>query len=159
MQPEPFDPVIFNDNESYAKDRITGLVWHRVFNRTLYIDTDRSGVVYHSNYLRYFELGRGTLMRDASRPYKQIEQSGFFYPVVETKIRFYKALFYDDPMWIYSRPDKLEKVKIQFQYIIVHAKTKEIICKGRTLHCAQTVDGKVVGVDTKTANICKNFYK
>ena len=158
MKPKPFDPVILDGRENYIKDKNSGLIWHRVFNRTLYIDTDRSGVVYHSNYLRYFELGRGTLMRHAGRSYKQIERSGFAYPVVEANIRFFKALFYDDPFWIHTRPEKIEKVKITFQYIILHAESEEIVCKGYTVHCAQTAGGKVVGVDPETADTCKNYY-
>jgi acyl-CoA thioester hydrolase len=52
--------------------------------RTLYADTDRSQVVYHANYLRYFEFGRASLMRDAAYPYREIEESGYVYPIIST---------------------------------------------------------------------------
>ena len=51
--------------------------------RTLYADTDRSTVVYHANYLRYFEFGRASLMRDAAYPYREIEESGYVYPIID----------------------------------------------------------------------------
>ena len=54
MRPKPFKPEIYNNDERYVRDLTTGLVWHRSVYRVLYIDTDRSQVVYHSNYLRYF---------------------------------------------------------------------------------------------------------
>ena len=66
MKPKPFKPEIFNNDEKYVRDLTTGLVWHRTRHRTLYADTDRSEVVYHSNYMRYFEFGRASLMRDAA---------------------------------------------------------------------------------------------
>ena len=46
----------------------TARIWHRCETRVLYADTDRSGLVYHSNYFRFFELGRATLMRDTPYP-------------------------------------------------------------------------------------------
>jgi acyl-CoA thioester hydrolase len=50
MRPKPFKPEIYNNDEKYVRYLTTGFVWHRSQNRTLYADTDRSEVVYHSNY-------------------------------------------------------------------------------------------------------------
>ena len=66
MQPKPFKPKVLDGDPRYVRDTVGGLVWHRCKSRILYADTDRSQVVYHGNYLRYFELGRATLMRDAA---------------------------------------------------------------------------------------------
>ncbi|MDO8722888.1 MAG: hypothetical protein Q7J31_11815, partial [Syntrophales bacterium] len=66
MRPRPFRPEEFGDDDRYVRDQEAGLVWHRCRERTLYADTDRSTVVYHANYLRYFEFGRTSLMRDAA---------------------------------------------------------------------------------------------
>ena len=49
MKPKPFKPEIYSNDERYVRDLTTGLVWHRSMYRVLYIDTDRSQVVYHSN--------------------------------------------------------------------------------------------------------------
>ena len=96
-----------------------------VQTRILYADTDRSAVVYHANYLRYFEFGRASLMRDAAYPYKEIEESGYVYPIIDLGIQFYEPLYYDDPMWIHTRPAELERVKLRFDYVITHAETGE----------------------------------
>jgi acyl-CoA thioester hydrolase len=64
MRPKPFIPE-FLDKPSLVRDTNSGKIWHRCEQRTLYADTDRSQVVYHANYLRYFEFGRASLMRDA----------------------------------------------------------------------------------------------
>ncbi len=76
MRAKPFQPESYDNDERFVRDRTTGLIWHRSQLRTLYADTDRSQVVYHSNYLRYFEFGRTSLMRDLAYPYKEIEASG-----------------------------------------------------------------------------------
>ena len=75
-----------------SRDADTGLVWHCCTQRTLYADTDRSSVVYHANYLRYFEFGRTSLMREADYPYKEIEARGYVYPIVDLGINFYEPL-------------------------------------------------------------------
>lgn len=139
------------------RDRNSGLVWHRCTNRTLYADTDRSQVVYHGNYLRYFELGRASLMRDAAYPYKEIEESGFIYPIIEVGVQYYSPLRYDDAMYVQTRPGGLERVKLQFDYIITHQQSGEIVCTGFTRHCATNASGVPVGIDPKTRQLWKNF--
>lgn len=157
MKPKPFTPQSYENDERYVRDKETGLVWHRCTLRTLYADTDRSTVVYHANYLRYFEFGRTSLMRDAAYPYRVIEESGYVYPIVELGVQFYEPLHYDDAMWIHTRPLELERVKLRFDYIITHAETGHIICLGFTRHCALNKAGTVVAVDAKTVHLWKNF--
>jgi acyl-CoA thioester hydrolase len=159
LKPKPFKPESFNSDERYVRDQTTGLVWHRCQNRTLYADTDRSSVVYHSNYLRYFEFGRATLMRDAAYPYREVEEDGYVYPIIETGIQFYQPLYYDDPMWIHTRPAELERVRLRFDYVITHAETQQLICKGFTRHCALNAAGRPVSVDPKSVHLWKNFPK
>ncbi len=157
MRPKAFKPKREEGSESFVRDETTGMVWHRCRHRTLYIDTDRSEVVYHSNYLRYFELGRTSLMREVAYPYREIEKSGYVYPIIDLGINFFKPLYYDDPFWIHTRPVELERVKLRFDYIITHLETGDIICKGFTRHCAINTDGKPVAVDEKTVHLWKTF--
>lgn len=162
MKPRPFNPEVsgpasLGNDKHYVRDQETGLVWHRCGERTLYADTDRSTVVYHANYLRYFEFGRATLMRDAGYPYREIEESGYVYPIIELGIKFHEPLYYDDPMFIYTRPVELERVKLRFDYVISHRETGKIICNGFTKHCALNSSGKPVAVDPKTVQLWKTF--
>jgi acyl-CoA thioester hydrolase len=157
MKPKPFVPQMCSHDEKYVRDQTTGLIWHRAKNRTLYADTDRSQVVYHSNYLRYFEFGRTSLMRDVAYSYKQIEESGYVYPIIDLGLTFYQSLYYDDLMYIYTRPVNLERVRLQFDYVVTHAEKGYIICVGYTKHCAANATGRPVAVDPKTVELWKNF--
>ncbi len=156
MRPPPFDPVPCEDDR-YARDSTTGQIYHRVRHRVLYADTDRSGVVYHSNYFRYFEKGRASFMRDVGYPYAQVEASGYVYPVVELGLRFFAPLVYDDEMWIHTRPTDLERVRVKFEYVITHAVSGERICRGFTQHCAANERGVPVAVDPATVKAWKSF--
>ncbi len=159
MKPKPFIPEPVKNFAGYVKDRTTGLVWHFCHNRVLYADTDRSGVVYHANYLKYFEMGRAALMRNAAYPYKEIEESGYVYPIIKVGVDYYRPLYYDDPICIYTRPSELERVKLKFDYVITHRETGELICTGFTKHCAINSAGTPVGIDPKTLKLWENFPK
>ncbi len=157
MRPKPFIPEPVPGHPAHKKDKNSGLVWHRSEMRTLYVDTDRSQVVYHANYLKYFEYGRAELMRGANYPYKQIEESGYVYPIIKIELNYYTPLFYDDLMFIHTRPAKLELVKLQFDYLITRAEDGEIICTGFTRHCAVNSASIPVEIDDKTIKLWESF--
>ncbi|MCJ7830849.1 MAG: acyl-CoA thioesterase [Desulfobacterales bacterium] len=159
MRPKPFVPEPLPGDHSYLRDKTSGLVWHRSALRALYADTDRSQVVYHANYLRYFEYGRASLMRNASYPYREIEESGFIYPIISTGIDYYRPLYYDDAMYIHTRPGDIERVKLRFDYVITHEPTGDIVCIGFTRHCAVNAKGTPVGIDPKTVRLWEIFPK
>ena len=157
MKPRPFLPESFEEKRHYVRDRSGGRVWHRCATRVLYADTDRSQVVYHGNYLRYFEFGRASLMRDAGYPYKEVEARGFIYPIIEIGLKYVSPLRYDDPIWINTRPADLERVRLSFDYVITHQETGELICTGSTRHCATNTAGVPVGIDEQTLHLWKTF--
>jgi len=156
MRPKPFIPESL-ENPCYVRDTNSGIIWHRSELRTLYVDTDRSQAVYHANYLKYFEFGRASLMREADYPYKKIEESGYVYPIIKTELNYYSPLFYDDLIYIHTRPAKIEMVKVQFDYVITKADSGEISSTGYTRHCAVNGNGLPVEIDQKTINLWKNF--
>lgn len=156
MRPKPFKPEI-QANPAFVRDTTTGLVWHRCEMRTLYADTDRSQVVYHANYLRYFEFGRASLMRDFNYPYKQIEESGYIYPIIKTELNYFSPLYYDDLMYVHTRPTDIELVKLQFDYLITKADGGEICCTGLTKHCAVNEKGIPVEIDPQTIQLWREF--
>lgn len=149
--------MVINGDERFVRDETSGEIYHRVFNRVLYADTDRSGVVYHANHLRYFEMGRASLMRDLGYPYAQVEDSGYVYPIVDLGLKYYNPLIYDSPMWIHTRPAGLERVRVRFEYVILHADGGELVCKGYTLHCALNEKRKPTAVDPITVKTWKAF--
>ena len=151
MKPKPFMPELLNGQPNYVRDRSGGLVWHRCETRVLYADTDRSQVVYHGNYLRYFEFGRASLMRDAGYPYKAVEADGYVYPIYEIGLK------YVSPLWINTRPADLERVRLSFDYVITHRESGELICTGTTRHCATNTAGVPVGIDERTRHLWKTF--
>jgi acyl-CoA thioester hydrolase len=157
MRPAPFMPEPLGAEGRYVRDTTDGRLWHRCRTRILYADTDRSQVVYHGNYLRYFELGRASLMRDAGYPYREVEADGYVYPIIEIGLTYHSPLHYDDPIWIHTRPGPKERVRLGFDYVITHRKTGALVCRGFTRHCATNRAGVPVGIDVKTLHLWQTF--
>lgn len=159
MRPKPFIPEFLAPDQPYVRDKNSGRVWHQCELRTLYVDTDRSQVVYHANYLRYFEFGRASLMRYTGYPYREIEETGYIYPIIKIEVNYYSPLFYDDLMLIHTSPASLELVKLQFDYVITNQQSGEILCTGFTKHCAVNPSGTPVEIDEKTRDLWQRFPK
>lgn len=157
MKPQPFIPEVIENSNIYVRNKTDGYIWHVCKVRALYADTDRSQVVYHGNFLRYFEFGRTSLMRDVAYPYLEVEQSGYLYPVIEIGIQYYSPVHYDDRVCIYTRPAELERVRIRFEYVITHEQTDDIVCIGFTRHCAINTKGTPVAIDDKTVHLWETF--
>jgi acyl-CoA thioester hydrolase len=96
-------------------------------------------------------------MREAAYPYLEIEESGYVYPIISTAIDYFRPLRYDDLMYIHTRPGYLEKVKLQFEYVITHADKGNMICAGFTRHCAVNAKGIPTSIDDKTLQLWENF--
>ncbi len=98
--------------------------------RVRYADTDQMKFAYNGKYFEYFEVGRTEMMREVGLPYNVIEQSGFFMPVIETKIRFLSPAFYDEALIIETWVKELPAVKVHIDHIIKSKERDVIICEG-----------------------------
>jgi acyl-CoA thioester hydrolase len=77
------------------------------------------GVVYHPNYLLYFETGRTELMRAAGVTYSELEKSGVFLVVTEASCRYRAAARYDQELSVVTRVDQVGKATIRFSYRVL----------------------------------------
>lgn len=75
--------------------------------RVYYEDTDAAGVVYHSNYLNYFERGRTEYLRDRGCSVVELAAAGAIFPVVRMEIDFKAPARHDDLLRITTRPVKV----------------------------------------------------
>jgi acyl-CoA thioester hydrolase len=98
--------------------------------RVRYADTDQMRFAYNGKYFEYFEVGRTEMMREVGLPYEVIEKSGFFMPVIETKIHFFQPAFYDELLVIETWVEKLPTSKVHIDHIIKAKDRDVVICEG-----------------------------
>ena len=96
--------------------------------RVRYADTDQMGVVYHSNYIDYFEVGRTESIRDLGFTYKDMEKMGIIMPVVEVNCKYLRPAKYDDLIIVKTILEELPTDhKIVFKQEIYHESGKLLV--------------------------------
>ena len=100
-----------------------------------YYETDRMGVVHHSNYLRLLEDARMDWIRDHVMNYSDIEKLGVIIPAVSAAGNFKAFLRYDDEFRVLVKLVKFTGVRMCFEYEIYNAETGELCYDGCSEHC------------------------
>ena len=112
--------------------------------RVIYGDTDQMGVAYYAHYLRWFEIGRTELMREAGIPYLRAEEDGVFFPVTEAQCRYRRPARYDDLLRIETTAESLNRVALKFHYRIGREADRAAIAAGWTKHACLGRDRKLI---------------
>lgn len=103
--------------------------------RVIYGDTDRMGVVYYANYLRFFEAGRNEFLREKGARYRDVEaEFGVMLPVVEANVRYRHPARYDDLIRIETRITELKRASLRFEYSVVREGDEKLLAEGHTVH-------------------------
>lgn len=110
--------------------------FHQFEVRVTYGDTDRMGVIYYANYLKYFEQGRVELMRSVGIRYRDLElERKIFIPVVETRCAYRSPARYDDMLQVRTRLSRLGQASVWFSYELVDRDSGDkLVAEGYTRH-------------------------
>lgn len=109
--------------------------WYETEIRVRYAETDKMGIVHHSNYLVWFELGRSEFCRAKGFSYRDMEEKDDALMVVaEVYCRYKSPAFYEDDLTIRTRVEELRSRSLRFVYEIFRASDNTLIAEGETLH-------------------------
>lgn len=109
--------------------------WQETTVRVRYAETDQMGIVHHSNYLVWFELGRSEFCRARGFSYKEMEEEADALLVVaEAYCRYKSPAFYEDELTIRTRLAEIRSRSIQFVYEVFRASDETLLAEGETLH-------------------------
>ena len=110
--------------------------------RVRYAETDKMGVVYHSNFLIWFEVGRVELLRQLGFQYSDMEaQDDCHIPVVDLHVRYKAPARYDDEILVRTRLKNVRPLLLHFSYEVVRAGDQTLLAEGETMHII--VDNKL----------------
>ncbi len=113
--------------------------------RVIFGDTDAMGVVYHANYLRWFEVGRVELLRRRGLAYRELTRRGIHLPVTRAEVRYLAPARYDDGLVIHAEVRELKRASISFAYRIERDDGTPL-AEGCTTHAFTDDRGRVVRV-------------
>ena len=118
--------------------------------RVRYAETDQMGVVYHTNHLVWFEVGRVELMRQMGFSYRDLERDdGRFIAVAEVKCRYRAPVYYDEEVVVRTRLKSVRTSVVVFSYELVRAQGETLLAEGETTHIVTDSSMKIVPLPEK----------
>ena len=97
-----------------------------------YAETDMMGIVYHANYLPWFEVARTQLLREQGFPYRQLETDGYRIPVLEVTAKYRRPALYDDTLTIVATIREKPLLRIRIDYEVFRG--DELLATGASAH-------------------------
>ena len=107
-------------------------VYERKIN---YYETDKMGIVHHSNYIRFMEEGRCAWLESVGMPFDMIEESGVTIPTLGVSCDYKHHVTYGDTILIEMYTTEYNGVRMKIEYVIKNKKTGEVVSTGETKHC------------------------
>lgn len=102
------------------------------------------GVVYHTNYLNWFEVGRTELIRHAGLTYRQLEEKGMLLPLTDASLSYKKPAKYDDVVEIRTTVAEISPLRLTFAYEIYRLPEEELLVTGKTMHVFTSTELKPI---------------
>lgn len=108
------------------------MISHDTQVRVLYRDTDKMGVVYHANYIVYYEAARNEMFRAIGLPYTELEAMNIVMPIVEIESKYKAPAYYDDLLTVRATIKELPEVRAIVEYEVFN-EAGTLINTGKTV--------------------------
>jgi acyl-CoA thioester hydrolase len=118
--------------------------------RVRYAETDQMGVVYHSNYIVWFEVGRVEMLRQLGLTYSEMEKhDGTHIAVVDVRCRFKAPARYDELVTIRTRLRNVRESVLHFAYEVIRDQDGALLAEGETVHIVVNAAFKRISLPEK----------
>jgi acyl-CoA thioester hydrolase len=97
-----------------------------------YVETDQAGVIHHSVYPIWFEMGRTELLRANGLAYKDLEAAGVFFVVAELHVKYRRAARYDQPLLLETTCGSVTASRVEHTYRLTDSITSVVLTEGST---------------------------
>ena len=125
--------------------------------RINYYETDKMGVVHHSNYIRFLEEARCAFLDYIGIPYKSIEDAGLMIPVLGVNCKFKHHVTFDDVILIKVSVKDFNGVRLIISYEVTDKNTSDLVLTGETTHCFTDDKLKPVNIKKHYPEIFEKF--
>lgn len=130
---------------------------HRYETRVRYKETDRMGVIHHSNYVVYFEMGRTEFMRDAGISYAGLESRGVFLAVTSLTLNYRNRGLYEDLIVVETWIESIGSVRITFGYNVRRKNDGVLLADGTTQLACVGSDFKPQRIPREVAEVAMSL--
>ena len=135
---------------------VMGFTFQRKIN---YYETDRMGVVHHSNYIRFLEEARCEMLDAYQMPYSAYEKQNVMIPVLGVNCNFKQHVTFDDVIEIRPFVKDFNGVRLTMGYQVTNQKTGEIVLTGETKHCFTDTSLRPIRLQKQIPEFYEKFKK
>jgi len=108
-----------------------------------YAETDKAGVVHHSVYPVWFEMGRTELLRANGVAYKDLEEAGIFFVVAEMHVKYRRPARYDEQLELLTTCSRVTAGRVEHTYKLMRRSDGELLAEGSSVLACVDADGRV----------------
>ena len=122
-----------------------------------YYETDRMGIVHHSNYIRFLEEARCRWIKQIGVSMESLEDSGFTIPTLEVYCKYVNPVTSGDVISITPFISEYNGVRMTVSYKVINAQTQKEVIKAWTKHCFTNNSLRPINMKKADPNIHKIF--
>ena len=126
--------------------------------RVRYSETDQMGVVYHGNYIDWFEIGRTEYFRKEDLVYKDLEAEGILMIVVNIECNYHYPARYDDLVTITTKVEEVKRSRLTFSYEIRDSETDKLLVSGESTHAFVNQDFKPISLKREAPEYWQQIF-
>lgn len=124
-----------------------------------YSDTDQMGVIYHANYLSFFEQGRTKFYKDVGFLYHETEQDGVIFPVREVQVKYIRAIRFGENIYIKTTLHQITKIKVTYYHEMFNDKEELKATAYTTVVSVDKKTFKTVRMNDRLPEVYKVYYE
>ena len=122
-----------------------------------YYETDKMGVVHHSNYIRFLEESRCAFLEDIDLPYSSMEERGVMIPVLGVNCSYKYHVTFNDTLVIKLVVTDFTGVKMSVKYTITDKATGKLVMTAETKHCFTDKNMKPISLKKHFPDMFEKF--
>lgn len=122
-----------------------------------YYETDKMGVVHHSNFIRWMEEARVYLMSEIGFSYKQPWEWGYYKPVIGVECDYKVMVNFDDTVLIDVSEEFYNGHKMTIKYTMTNKATGKLFAVGKSRHCFLNKEGRPVNLKKTCPELDEKF--
>ena len=116
---------------------------HLYNHKVQYYETDKMGIVHHSNYIRWMEESRISFLESIGLDYSTLEKRGVISPVIGVNVRYRKPTYFGEEISIEVSIKEYTAIKLIFNYTMKN-KDNQVVLTGESEHCFVSDKGHII---------------
>ncbi len=125
-------------------------------HKVQYYETDKMGIVHHSNYIRWMEEARVDFLRQIGWDFDKLEAMGLLSPVVHVDCRYRASTVFPEDVTIETWIEQFHGVRLIIGYEM-RKSDGSLACQARSEHCFTDREGNILRMQSAYPDIYRDF--